>query len=103
MTRSLSKPYNVRLNASEESLLHFLEDILSQPDIEYLTAWDQSQREGYRGRSGRKPQARALLLRRALSLGLPLVGDELLMPVKSFLASHEPDSDTDDPTPEEQG
>ena len=102
MTRSLSKPYNVRLNASEESLLHFLEDTLSQSDIEYLTAWDQSQREGYRGHSGRKPQPRALLIRRALSHGLPLVSRELT-DFASFRDDHEHDSGTDDPTPEGQG
>lgn len=103
MTRSLSKPYNVRLNASDEHLLRRIEEVMRQSDIDYLTEWDHSQREGYRGRSGRKPQARALLLRRALSHGLPLVGKELLMPVESFRASHGLDSDTDDPTPEEQG
>ena len=103
MTRSLSKPYNVRLNASDEHLLRCIEEVMRQSDIDYLTKWDHSQREGYRGRSGRKPQARALLLRRALSLGLPLVGEELLMPIEAFRASHELDSGTDDPTPEEQG
>jgi len=98
MTRSLSKPYNVRLNASEESLLRSLEDTLDQTGIDYLTTWDQSQREGYRGHSGRKPQPRALLIRRALSHGLPLVSKELTSAALP-LGNHDRSCGTDSPAP----
>ena len=74
---SLSKAHPIRLNPEESHLLNLLERLMSPERFEYLVAEDRAKREGYRGHSGRKPQPRSLLLRRAVELGLPLVSQEL--------------------------
>jgi len=74
---NLSKAHPVRLNPEESHLLGLLERLMSPERFEYLVTEDRAKREGYRGHSGRKPQLRSLLLRRAVELGLPLVSQEL--------------------------
>ena len=74
---NLSKAHPIRLNPEESQLLSLLERLMSPERFEYLVTNDRGKREGYRGHSGRKPQPRSLLLRRAVELGLPLVSQEL--------------------------
>jgi hypothetical protein len=74
---NLSKAHPIRLNPEENQLLSLLERLMSPERFEYLVTKDRDKREGYRGHSGRKPQSRSLLLRRAVELGLPLVSQEL--------------------------
>lgn len=74
---NLSKAHPIRLNPEESQLLSLLETLMSPERFEYLVTKDRDKREGYRGHSGRKPQPRSLLLRRAVELGLPLVSQEL--------------------------
>lgn len=74
---NLSKAHPIRLNPEESQLLSLLERLMSPERFEHLVTNDRGKREGYRGHSGRKPQPRSLLLRRAVELGLPLVSQEL--------------------------
>lgn len=74
---SLSTPHPVRLNPNESQTLNKLIDQLSDDDLQYLIELDREGREGYRNHSGRKPQPRALIIRRSIALGLPLVIEEL--------------------------
>jgi len=74
---NLSKAHPIRLNPEESHLLSLLERLMSPERFEHLVAEDRAKRKGYRGHSGRKPQPRSLLLRRAVELGLPLVSQEL--------------------------
>lgn len=74
---NLSKAHPIRLNPEESQLLSLLETLMSPERFEYLVTNDRDKREGYRGHSGRKPQPRSLILRRAIELGLPLVSQEL--------------------------
>ena len=50
---------------------------LSPEDITRLIELDRSGRSGYRNYSGKPPQPQALILRRALQLGLPALLEEL--------------------------
>jgi len=74
---NLSKAYPIRLNPEENHLLSLLEALISPDMLQHLITKDRDKREGYRGHSGRKPQPRSLILRRAVELGLPLVSQEL--------------------------
>ena len=50
---------------------------LSPEDITRLISVDRSGRSGYRNYSGKPPQPQALVLRRALQLGLPALLQEI--------------------------
>ena len=73
----LSIPHTVRLNPNESQTLDALIDQLSNDDLQQLIELDRECREGYRNHSGRRPQPRALLIRRSIELGLPLLIEEL--------------------------
>ena len=73
----LSIPHPVRLNPNESQTLNELIDQLSDDDLQRLIELDREGREGYRNHSGRKPKPRALIIRRSIALGLPLVIEEL--------------------------
>lgn len=74
---NLSKAHPIRLNPEESHLLSLLENLISPEGLNHLITKDRDKREGYRGYSGRRPQPRSLILRRAVELGLPLVSQEL--------------------------
>jgi len=70
--RRLGPKREVRLNPGGEAHYQELYDSL-EPQQELIEQWiieDRSKREGYNNNSGRPPQLRSLLLRRALELGL---------------------------------
>lgn len=74
---NLSRPYTLRLNSEAMSTLNELMSTITPEQIAQLTDLDRAQREGYRGYSGRSPKPKALLLRRAAEIGLPLLLSEL--------------------------
>jgi len=72
LMRRLGPKREVRLNPAGEAHYQELYDSL-EPQQELIEQWiieDRSKREGYNNNSGRPPQLRSLLLRRALELGL---------------------------------
>ena len=75
---NLSKrQHQIRLNPAEEFLLNELLDTITTDQQERLITIDRQGREGYRNHSGAKPASKALILRRAIQLGLPQVISEL--------------------------
>lgn len=72
-----STPHTVRLNPHESQTLDALIEQLDESTLAQLTTADRERREGYRNHSGRRPQPRALLIRRSIELGLPLLIEEL--------------------------
>jgi len=78
--RRLGPSRETRLNPEGEAHYQELYNLLDgSPEL--LAQWiteDRAKREGYRNHSGRPPQLRSLLLRRALELGLAQLHAELL-------------------------
>ena len=74
---SLSPPHPVRLNPIEARLLRELTESLTPDQFADLITFDRSCRDGWHNHSGRPPKPVALILRRALMHGLPIVKDEL--------------------------
>ena len=79
--RKLGPSRETRLNPAGEALYQELYNFL-EGESELIAQWiteDRSKREGYRNHSGRPPQLRSLLLRRALELGLEQLHAELVL------------------------
>ena len=75
--RSLSPPHPVRLNPIEARLLREITQSLTPDQLADLITSDRGCRDGWRNHSGRPPKPVALILRRALMHGLPIVAKEL--------------------------
>jgi hypothetical protein len=74
---ALSAPHPVRLNPAESKLLRDIAESLTADQLESLIADDRAGRDGWRNYSGRPPKPTALILRRALMHGLPIVAEEV--------------------------
>ena len=77
VNKNLSPPQPLRLNPNEYKLLRMLTESITPEQIQLLTEIDRQGRSGWRNYSGRSPQPVALIMRRAMQLGLPLVIEEL--------------------------
>ena len=74
--RTSERVYAFRLNSDQVELLNAVIALLPD-DLEPLRSLDAQQRDPHYQGGGRPPSAQALVLRRALELGLPLVQREL--------------------------